>query len=89
MLAMSMALELAPLGIRVNSLCPGFIETRLTKPVIDNAPAIQEYLRTIPMGRVGQPDEVADVALFLASEESRYITGHCMVVDGGQMIKLS
>jgi NAD(P)-dependent dehydrogenase (short-subunit alcohol dehydrogenase family) len=89
MLAMSMALELAPLSIRVNSLCPGFIETRLTKPVIDNAPAIQEYLRTIPMGRVGQPDEVADVALFLASEESRYITGHCMVVDGGQMIKLS
>ncbi|MDF2668880.1 MAG: family oxidoreductase [Paenibacillus sp.] len=89
MLAMSMALELAPLGIRVNSLCPGFIETRLTKPLIDNEPAIKEYLRTIPMGRVGQPEEIADAALFLASEESRYITGHCMVVDGGQIIKLS
>lgn len=89
MLAMSMALELAPHGIRVNSLCPGFIETRLTKPLMDNAPAIKEYLRTIPMGRVGQPGEIADVALFLASDESRYITGHCMVVDGGQMIKLS
>lgn len=89
LLAMSIALELAPLGIRVNALCPGFIETRLTKPVIDDAPAIQDYLRTIPMGRVGQPEEIADAALFLASEESRYMTGHCLVVDGGQLIKLS
>ncbi|TMV51908.1 SDR family oxidoreductase [Paenibacillus mesophilus] len=89
LLAMSMAVELAPLGIRVNSLCPGFIETRLTKPVIDNGPLIRDYLRTIPMGRVGQPEEVADAALFLASDESRYMTGHCMVIDGGQLIKLS
>jgi glucose 1-dehydrogenase/3-oxoacyl-[acyl-carrier protein] reductase len=89
LLAMSMAIELAPLGIRVNSLCPGFIETRLTKPMIDNGPLIRDYLRTIPMGRVGQPEEVADAALFLASDESRYMTGHCMVVDGGQICKLS
>lgn len=89
LLAMSMAVELAPLGIRVNSLCPGFIETRLTKPLIDNGPLIRDYLRTIPMGRVGQPEEVADAALFLAGDESRYMTGHCMVVDGGQLIKLS
>jgi NAD(P)-dependent dehydrogenase (short-subunit alcohol dehydrogenase family) len=89
LLAMSIALELAPLGIRVNALCPGFIETRLTKPVIDDAPAIEHYLRSIPMGRVGQPDEIADAALFLASEESRYMTGHCLVVDGGQIVKLS
>lgn len=89
LLAMSIALELAPLGIRANALCPGFIETRLTKPVIDDAPAIEDYLRTIPMGRVGRPEEIADAALFLASEESRYMTGHCLVVDGGQIIKLS
>lgn len=89
LLAMSIALELAPLGIRCNAICPGFIETRLTKPVIEDAPAIADYLRTIPMGRVGQPEEIADAALFLASDESRYVTGHCLVVDGGQLIKLS
>jgi NAD(P)-dependent dehydrogenase (short-subunit alcohol dehydrogenase family) len=89
LLTMSMALELAPLGIRVNALCPGFIETRLTKPLIDKPAAIGSYLKTIPMGRVGMPEEIADAALFLASDESRYMTGHCLVVDGGQLIKLS
>ncbi|MBP1994014.1 SDR family NAD(P)-dependent oxidoreductase [Paenibacillus eucommiae] len=89
MLAMSMALELAEHGIRVNALCPGFIETRLTKPLIDNAPAIENYLKTIPMKRVGQPEDIAAAALFMASDESSYMTGHCMVIDGGQIIKLS
>lgn len=88
-LAMSMALELAEHGIRVNSLCPGFIETRLTRPLIENAPAIADYLRTVPMKRVGQPEEIASAALFLASDESSYVTGTSMVVDGGQLIKLS
>jgi glucose 1-dehydrogenase len=89
LLAMSMALELARYDIRVNSLCPGFIETRLTKPLIDNPLAIGEYLKTIPMQRVGQPEDIAAAALFMASDESSYMTGHCMVVDGGQIIKLS
>ncbi|WP_284639267.1 SDR family NAD(P)-dependent oxidoreductase [Paenibacillus silviterrae] len=89
LLTMSMALELAPVGIRVNALCPGFIETRLTRPLIDNSAAFGSYLRTIPMGRAGLPEEIADAALFLASNESRYMTGHCLVVDGGQLIKLS
>jgi NAD(P)-dependent dehydrogenase (short-subunit alcohol dehydrogenase family) len=89
LLSMSMALELAPYGIRVNALCPGFIETRLTKPLIDDPPAIADYVKTIPMGRVGQPGEIADAALFLASDESRYMTGHNLVVDGGQVIKLA
>ncbi|BBI31200.1 SDR family NAD(P)-dependent oxidoreductase [Cohnella abietis] len=89
LLAMSMAVELASYDIRVNSLCPGFIETRLTKPLIENPPAIAEYLKTIPMKRVGQPEEIASAALFMASDESRYMTGHCMVIDGGQLIKLS
>lgn len=89
LLSMSMALELAPYGIRVNALCPGFIETRLTKSMIDDPPAIADYIKTIPMGRVGQPDEIADTALFLASDDSRYMTGHNLVVDGGQVIKLA
>lgn len=89
LLTMSMALDLARLGIRVNSLCPGFIETRLTRPLIHNPAAIAPYLQTIPMGRVGTPEDIADAALFLASDESRYMTGHSLVVDGGQLIKLS
>lgn len=89
LLSKSMALELAPYGIRVNALCPGFIETRLTKSMIDDPPAIADYVKTIPMGRVGQPEEIADAALFLASDESRYMTGHNLVVDGGQVIKLA
>lgn len=89
LLTMSIALELAERGIRANALCPGFIETRLTKPTIQNQPVIQEYLKTIPMGRVGQPEEIADTAVFLASDDSRYMTGHCLVVDGGQLIKLA
>lgn len=89
LLTMSMALELAPYGIRVNALCPGLIETQLTKPLIDNPPAIAEYLKTIPMKRVGQPEDIASAALYLASDDSRYMTGHRMVIDGGQLIKLS
>jgi len=89
LLTMSMAVDLGALGIRANALCPGFIKTRLTMPLIDNPDAIGPYLQTIPMGRVGVPEEIADSALFLASDDSRYMTGHCMVVDGGQFIKLS
>jgi NAD(P)-dependent dehydrogenase (short-subunit alcohol dehydrogenase family) len=89
LLTISMALELANVGIRVNALCPGFIETRLTAPLIGNTAAFGEYLRTIPMGRAGQPQDIANAALYLASDESSYMTGHCMVVDGGQLIKLS
>jgi glucose 1-dehydrogenase len=89
LLMMSMALELAKAKIRVNSLCPGFIETRLTKPLLDNPQAIGEYLKTIPLQEVGQPEDIANAALYLASDESRYMTGHCMVVDGGQLIRLS
>lgn len=88
-LTMSMAVELAPLGIRTNAICPGFIETRLTKPLINKPEAIGPYLKTIPMGRVGQPDEIASAAVFLASDDSTYMNGHCMVLDGGQLIKLS
>ncbi|MGG1517040.1 SDR family NAD(P)-dependent oxidoreductase [Paenibacillus oryzisoli] len=89
LLTMSMALELAEHGIRVNALCPGFIETRLTKPLIDNPQLIEAYVKTIPLQKVGQPEDIADAALFMASDESRYMTGHCMVIDGGQIIKLS
>jgi glucose 1-dehydrogenase len=89
LLTMSMALELAPHKIRVNALCPGFIDTRLTRPLINQETLIQEYVKSIPMGRVGTPEEVASAVVFLASEDSGFMTGHCMVIDGGQFMKLS
>lgn len=89
LLGMSMALELAPYGIRVNNLCPGFIQTRLTQSAIEDTPVISEYLKSIPMSRVGQPDDLSGAALFLASDDSSYMTGHNLVVDGGQVIKLN
>jgi NAD(P)-dependent dehydrogenase (short-subunit alcohol dehydrogenase family) len=89
LLTMSMALELAPHGIRVNALCPGYIRTRLTEPAIHQPDLLGPYLRTIPMGRVGETSEVAQCAVFLASDAASYMTGHCLVVDGGQVIKLS
>ena len=89
MLTMSMALELAKYNIRVNAICPGFIDPRLNRSDIENEEWLKEYLKTIPMGRVGKPSDIASAAFFLASDDSAYITGHLLVVDGGQIIKLS
>ena len=77
--------ELGPLGIRVNAVCPGLIRTRLTQPSFDNAAVIQDYFRHIALGRGGEPYEVAQAAVFLASDLASYITGATLFVDGGQM----
>jgi NAD(P)-dependent dehydrogenase (short-subunit alcohol dehydrogenase family) len=76
------ALEYAQQNIRVNAVCPGFIETALTA----NMPAsLREILATqIPMGRLGTPEDVAKVALFLASDDAAYLPGQCLLVDGGR-----
>lgn len=89
LLTYSMAIDLATHGINVNAIAPGFIDTRLTRPLIDKPDAIGEYVKTIPMGRYGRPEEMAGAAVYLASSDSDYMTGHVMVVDGGQLIKLS
>ncbi len=89
LLTYSMAIDLATHGINVNAIAPGFIDTRLTRPLIDKPDAINEYVKTIPMGRYGRPEEMAGAAVYLASSDSDYMTGHVMVVDGGQIIKLS
>lgn len=89
LLTMSEALELAQHNIRVNAILPGFIDTRLNRDDIDNEAWLKEYLKTIPAGRVGTTADIAGAAFYLASDDSTYVTGHLMIVDGGQMAKLS
>lgn len=82
----SAALDLAPDHIRVNSVAPGLIRTRLTRYVTDIPENATDYLRNIPLRRFGEPADVADAICFLASDQSRWITGADLVVDGGQTI---
>lgn len=77
--------ELGPYGIRINAVCPGMIQTRLTQALFDDTTAAREYFRHIPLGRGGKPSEVAQAAAFLASDLASFITGATLFVDGGQM----
>ena len=81
-LTRAMALDLGPYGIRVNALVPGSIDTS----DMDEATRRQRG-ENIPLGRVGEAEEMAGPALFLASDDARYITGHCLCVDGGMLIQ--
>ena len=80
-----MALSLVDKGIRVNAIGPGSIMTEVFKSVATDRAAMNKILSRTPMGRVGAPDEVASVALFLACEDSSYITGQTIYPDGGRL----
>ncbi|MGB0905897.1 MAG: SDR family NAD(P)-dependent oxidoreductase [Maricaulaceae bacterium] len=84
-LTRAMALDLAPYGIRVNGVGPGSIKTKMLSKVLDNEEAMENVLDRTPLGRIGQPDEVAGVCAFLASEDASYITGQTLMVDGGRL----
>lgn len=85
LLTKTMAIELGAKGIRVNAVCPGYIQTPMSE-AIDSAEFIEHYIRTkIPLGRVGKPEDVAGVFAFLASDDAAFITGETIVVDGGQL----
>lgn len=84
-LTMTLAIELAPYNIRVNSVCPGLIKTRLTSGIMDNPEVYADYMKLIPMKRGGEPEEVASAVAYLASTDSGFITGHQLVIDGGQI----
>jgi NAD(P)-dependent dehydrogenase (short-subunit alcohol dehydrogenase family) len=77
--------ELGPYGIRINAVCPGLIRTRLTASSFSNPRVLSDYFRHIALGRGGEPEEVAQAVMFLASDAASYITGTTLVVDGGQM----
>jgi NAD(P)-dependent dehydrogenase (short-subunit alcohol dehydrogenase family) len=79
----AMAIELAPHGVRVNTLGPTFLETPLTKPFFDNAAFKAEVLAKIKLGRLGKVEDVLGAVLFLASDASALVTGTSIVVDGG------
>lgn len=79
----ALAVELAPYNIRVNAVSPGMIETPMIGPVKKDPKMIKGIMGRVPMGRVGKPEEVSNLVRFLASDESSYMTGSTIVVDGG------
>jgi NAD(P)-dependent dehydrogenase (short-subunit alcohol dehydrogenase family) len=82
-----LAKELAPEGIRVNAVCPGFIDTAFVTPYLKDKPeVVADVLRHIPLGRMGTPEEAAWPILFLASPAASYITGQAIIIDGGWML---
>jgi 3-oxoacyl-[acyl-carrier protein] reductase len=85
LLSKTMAIELAPHNVRVNSVCPGFILTDLAQEGGISEDEIREYTAKIPLGRYGRVEEVANAFAFLASDEASFITGAELVVDGGQI----
>ena len=79
----SIAVEYGSYGIRSNSICPGLIETDMTADLMKDASLMQEWSKEYPIGRFGKPEDVASACLFLASDESSFITGTVLPVDGG------
>ncbi len=79
----AMALELAPYNIRVNAIAPGMIETPMLDPIKQDPKAMEGILARVPLNRMGKPEEIADLVVFLASDKSSYITGSIVVIDGG------
>jgi NAD(P)-dependent dehydrogenase (short-subunit alcohol dehydrogenase family) len=88
LLAKTLARELGPLGIQSNAVGPGFIRTRLTEAVLHDEEFLKKYDPAhglIPAGRIGEPNDVAGPALFLASSDADYVSGVLLFVDGGQL----
>ena len=85
-MTVSIAAELAPHGINVNAVAPGTTATEMTKETLATKDGLEWQLARIPMGRVGRPDDIAAVVLFLCSPEASYITGHTLVADGGWLL---
>ena len=86
-LTRALAMELGPDGITVNCVQPGAIETGMTKPMFAERPeSLSYYVGRSALGRIGQPEDIADVMVFLASDDARFVTGQGIMVDGGAMV---
>lgn len=85
-LTREMAIELAPYGIRVNAVCPGPVETDMLYTAIPDEAARRELAASVPLGRLGRPEDIAETVVFLASDESAWCTGQAISVDGGMSI---
>ncbi len=83
MVMRDLAVELGPLGITVNNIAPGAINTPINTALLEDKPKLDALLATIPLGRMGRPEEVAGVAAFLASDDGAYVTGSTYFLDGG------
>jgi len=83
MLTKGLAWDLAPFNIRVNAIAPGGVQTELTRLLWENQEVLEMFRPMVPMGRLAQPEEIANVAVFLASDASSYITGQTIIADGG------
>ena len=79
------ALALAPHGIRVNAIGPGSIGTEMVRQVNDDPEKQRALLSRTPLGRLGEPEEIASIAVFLATEDSGYVTGQTLYADGGRL----
>jgi len=82
----TLAVELAPSGIRVNAIAPGLVETRFAAAIVANKDMVEMESKRTPQARYAQPDEIAGAALYLASDAASFVTGHTLVVDGGRSI---
>jgi len=87
-LTKQLAVDYSPMNIYVNAISPGLVETEMTQHKVRDQQALKYFLQFIPLGRHGTPADIAGAALFLASEDSDFITGHNLVVDGGETIRL-
>lgn len=87
MLTRTIAVELAEYGITVNDVCPGAIDTPMDAPLKRDPKEMEQLLGEIPMGRMGKPDEVAELCVYLASDAAAYVTGASLFIDGGMSKK--
>jgi dehydrogenase/reductase SDR family protein 4 len=83
MFTTSLAIELAPYNIRVNAIAPGFMKTKMNERITKKPDLLKKFRQAIALGRIGETEEIATTAIFLASEASSYITGITIIVDGG------